>query len=115
MEVYRRKDTGKWGFKYRKGSYRLKPYCDHRYETQMEAEAAGEKFLGNPNKLRLTTLALLEETINAYLENSDKVKHRSSERLKGLWYNYQHWIIPFFGATTPIADITFDDRMGRIT
>jgi len=75
----------------------------------MEAQAACEKFLGDTNKPRLTKLVLLEETINAYLENSDKVKHRDRERLKGLWYNYQHWIIPFFGATTPIADITFDD------
>jgi len=109
MDIYRRKDTGKWGFQYRKGSYRLKRYSDHRYGTKIEAQAAYEKFLRDPNKPRLTTLISLEEIINAYLENSDKVKHRSSERLKGLWYNYQHWIIPFFGATTPIAKITFDD------
>lgn len=109
MGVYRRKDTGRWGFRYREGSYRSKPYSDHRYETQIEAQAAYEKFLRDPNKRRLTTLVSLEETIDAYLENSDKVKHRSQERLQALWYNYQHWIIPFFGATTPITDITFDD------
>jgi len=109
MGIYMRKDTGKWGFRYREGSYRLKPYSDHRYGTKIEAQVAQEKFLRDPNKWRLTTLTSLEEVIDAYLENSDKVKHRSKERLQGLWYNYQHWIIPFFGATTPIAKITFDD------
>jgi len=109
MEVYKRKDTGKWGFRYRKGLYRSKSYLDHRYGTKIEAQAAYEKFLRDPNKRRLKALISLEEVIDAYLENSDKVKHRSKARLEALWYNYQHWIIPFFGATTPITDITFDD------
>src|SRR5262249_38719903 len=103
--VYYRADRQTWGYQV---CLRGRSYKKYAWETREEAKAAltelKQEIEATPIEPELPPTALVT-VANDYLSDAAE-KGRSEWRLRGLRWNFDGVIIPFFGATTLIADIT---------
>jgi integrase len=100
-----RADREKWGFRFSQAGVSYKQYA---WDTPAEARAARTKFkqelASRPKEPELPPTALIT-VVADYLVASAEIG-RSEWRTEGLRTNFNGVLIPFFGAATPIAEIT---------
>jgi integrase len=101
MPVEYRRDTKKWGYRvYRAG----KRYKRCAWQTRAEAKAAERAFLVDLDTKPQIPRNALVAVVSQYLVES-AIKGRSKWRLDGLRWNFNKFILPFFGESTLITAI----------
>ena len=101
MPVEYRKDTKKWGYRVYRAGKRYKHYA---WSTRAEAKAAERAFLVDLDTKPQIPRNALVTVASQYLVES-AIKGRSKWRLDGLRWNFNKFILPFFGESTLITAI----------
>jgi integrase len=101
MAIEFRKDTQKWGYRVFRAGRRYKSYV---WSTKAEAKAAERAFLVELESKPQIPRNALVAVVSQYLVES-AMRGRSQWRLDGLRWNFQKFILPFFGESTLIAAI----------
>jgi integrase len=101
MPVEYRKDTKKWGYRVYRAGKRYKHYA---WSTRAEAKAAERAFLVDLDTKPQIPRNALVTVASQYLVES-AMKGRSKWRLDGLRWNFNKFILPFFGESTLITAI----------
>jgi len=96
-----RKDTGKWGYQVYRAGKRHKRFA---WATKAAADKACREFIKELNKQPRVPDSALGRVAAQYLIES-RMKGRSMWRLMGLRYNFEKFIIPYFGPATSITEI----------
>lgn len=96
------KSRGRWGFRFR---CRGKIYTKRCFRSRSAAAKAEREFRVELEKLPLVQPKTLGRVVAEFLVRS-RQKGRSEWRLRGLWYNYFKFILPYFHQSTIIYNIT---------
>lgn len=102
--VHYRRDRGRW--EHRK--YYHGQIFSGLHRTEAEARAALADVGRHIEKLRRVPVNSLAAVINDFLERSRTVG-KSEMRIKALIYNFKRFIVPHFGAETPMSSISPSD------
>jgi len=100
MAVEHRSDRGKWGFRYTDHSGKRRKL--YRWDTESEAQKYYEEF----QRISKLPASTLRKAATEYL--ADSLDKRSMSRCKGIGYNLERWILPYFGGETSVSQITSD-------
>jgi len=95
-----------WGYRYQRGLYRDRAKKEFGFKDKHAAEKAQARFIAalDENPEPAVSSQRLEPAFNNFLKDGKRQEHGKS-RLQALWYTFDRFIIPYFGANILLADI----------
>ncbi len=97
-KVEYRKERNKWGFRYTDHCGKRRKL--YRWDTESEAQREYDEY----QRIKHLPQSTLRKAAAAYL--ADSLDKRSQSRCKGIGYNLEKWILPYFGGETSISTIS---------
>jgi len=107
ISIQFRKGRKRWGYA---GFHLGKRYTKFAWATKEEAETAYHRFMLNVVNSPSPEVGnnCLSVVAGEYIDDS-AFRERSAWRIKALRWNFDKWILPYFGESTAVTDITPED------